>query len=160
MLWIHSETLNLAAGLTDIISRMPTPPGKMKKTNHYVQWQQLKQLHKTTYVGSYKPLVSRVGLCVSTELWTLLAEPSLAETSTRSLKLSRPKQTQPDERAWHKGLHENKTLAYWIVPLSEVERVRFICIFPHICIPVWACVCVHAPRGCVFLTCGSISAVC
>lgn len=112
----------------------------MKKTNHYVQWQQLKQLHKTTYVGSYKPLVSRVGLCVSTELWTLLAEPSLAETSTRSLKLSRPKQTQPDERAWHKGLHENKMLAYWIVPLSEVERVRFICIFPtfaflfgHVC---------------------------
>lgn len=129
LLWIRCEMLVLAAGLTDIISRMPTPPGKMKKTNHYVQWQQLKQLHKATYVGSYKPLVSRVGLCVSAEPRTFLTEPSLAETSTPSLKLSRPKPAQTDERAWHNGLHENKTLAYATVPLSEVECV-FMCIFP------------------------------
>lgn len=83
LLWNCCETLVLAAGLTDIISRMPTPPGKMKKTNYYVQWQQLKQLHKATYVGSYKPLVSRVGLCVSAELWTFLTEPYLAQPKTQ-----------------------------------------------------------------------------
>lgn len=53
---------------------------------------------------------------------------SLAETSTPRLKLSRPKPPQTDERAWHNGLHDNKTLAYATVPLSEVE-CAFICIF-------------------------------
>lgn len=108
----------------------------MKKTNHYVQWQQLKQLHKTTYVGSYKPLVSRVGLCVSTELWTLLAEPSLAETSTRSLKLSRPKQTQPDT----KGCMRTRR---WLIGLCPCQRLSvcvlyvyfptFAFLFGHVC---------------------------
>lgn len=129
LLRIHSETLILAAGLTDIISRMPTPPGKMKKTNHYAQWQQLKQLHKATYVGSYKPLVSRVGLRVSVELWTFLSESSLAETSTLGLKLSRPKPAQTDTARW-KGLTQ---WAAW-----EQDSGLWDCAL----VRSWECVCV------------------
>lgn len=150
--------LILAAGLTDIISRRPTSPGKMKKTNHYVQWQQLKQLHKATYVGSYKPLASRVGLCVSAELWTFLSEPSLAEPLAASLELSRPKPPQTDERAWHNGLHHNKTPAYATVPLLEVECVFMYIYYIWIC--VW-CVCVfRVVFVSVFLPHGSISVAC
>lgn len=99
-IWIHYEMLILAAGLTDIISRMPSPPEKMKKTNHYVQWQQLKQLHKATYVGSYKPLVSRVGLCVSAGLWTFLTEPLFGRDFNAKHK-TQP--TQTDAARW-KGM--------------------------------------------------------
>lgn len=107
----------------------------MKKTNHYVQWQQLKQLHKATYVGSYKPLVSRVGLCVSAGLWTFLTEPLFGrDFQRRSIKLSRPKQTQPDERAWHNGLHVSKKLSYGILPLSEVECDFIYFLNLHLCL--------------------------
>ncbi len=158
--------LILAAGLTDIISWMPTPPGKMKKTNHYVQWQQLKQLHKATYVGSYKPLVSRVGLCVSAELWTFLTEPSLAETSTPSLKLSRPKPPQTHAARW-KGLTQwaacEQDTGLWDCALvrgrvcicTNSIFLKFAFVFG-----VMLCVCKFR-RVCVcFLPCGSISMVC
>lgn len=153
LLRIHSETLILAAGLTDIISRMPTPPGKMKKTNHYVQWQQLKQLHKATYVGSYKPLVSRVGLRVSTELWTFLSEPSLAETSTLGLKLSRPKPAQTDTARW-KGLTQcvawEQDSGLWDCALVRSWVCVFICIFLEFAFSVCAAfVCVFR-HVCVF----------
>lgn len=148
--------LVLAAGLTDIISRMPTPPGKMKKTNHYVQWQQLKQLHKATYVGSYKPLVSRVGLCVSTELWTFLTEPSLAETSTADLKLSpnRHKQMKgPDTigSMWTRhrlmGLCPCQRLSVCLYVYFLNLHLCLVCVFKHVFV-------------CVFFARGSISMVC
>lgn len=149
--------LVLAAGLTDIISRMPTPPGKMKKTNHYVQWQQLKQLHKATYVGSYKPLLSRVGLCVSAELWTFLTEPSLAETSTASLKLG--------TNRW-KGLTQwapcEQDTGLW--DCASCQRLS-VCLYVYFLnlhlVCVWCvCGCLKRVFVCVFFARGSIRVVC
>lgn len=134
LIWIHSETLILAAGLTDIISGMPLPPEKMKKTDHYVRWQQLKQLHKATYVGSYKLLVSGVGLRVSAWLWTFLAEPTIFGRDFNGVHKTQP--TQTDAAGW-KGTTQWRACrletCLWdygaVRGCSRTVRISSICIY-------------------------------
>lgn len=128
-----SERLILAERLTDAISRMPTPPGKMKKTDHYVQWQQLKQLHKATYVGSYKPLVSRAVLCQCSGVGPSSLSSSLAQTSLPNLKLVRPKPAQTEAARWRGP----DTTRIWLTDLCPCQWLAvFICILLRLCICV------------------------
>lgn len=73
----------------------------MKKPNHYVQWQQLKQLHKTTYVGSYEPLVSWVGLCVSAELLDLFHGVLFGKDFNGEPR-AQSWDERPDTKGWHR----------------------------------------------------------
>lgn len=158
------ETLILAAGLTAIISRMPTPPGKMKKTNHYVQWQQLKAITQNNICWELQAIsLWSWAVCQRSALdlscWALFGKDFNVE----------PK-TQPTQTDTNTDTHTArwKALTQWAAwepdtSLWDCALVRgwvcvFVCIFLQFAfgVFVYVCVCVQF----FSLTQGSISAVC